>query len=353
MRYKKNHNLPQGMPGLFDDMASSLFPEAAPMPTIPIIERDALKMAQRREPNPPQNLFDQDDTFSPLEEVAPIDRLNFISFGSGSSGNCAYIGDGTSGFLIDAGVDNHKVEIELKRNGIDLRSIKGIVLTHDHSDHVHYAYAMVRGNRHMRIYCTPKVLNGILRRHSISNRIKDYHTPIYKEHPFKIGNFDVLAFEVQHDGTDNAGFFITHGKHALAIATDLGCITDRVDYYMRQANYIMIEANYDDDMLTVGEYPEYLKARIRSKTGHLDNCDTADYLAHIYSEKLRNIFLCHLSKDNNTPELALSTVEEALHRAGVKVVGDCSGSPYSRLAPVQLMALPRFDSTGMISLRLT
>ena len=191
----------------------------------------------------------------------------------------------------------------------------------------------------------------MLRRHSISNRIKDYHRPIYKEHPFKIGPFTLTAFEVMHDGTDNAGFMISYGSHNLVVATDLGCISERADFYMRQANYLMIEANYDDDMLSAGSYPEYLKGRIRSVTGHLDNKVTAEYLARIYTPRLRTIFLCHLSKDNNNPEIALRTVEEALTGAGA-IVGDGSHTPYARLATVQLMALPRFESTPLIPLTL-
>ena len=254
--------------------------------------------------------------------------------------------------LIDAGVDIAKVVDELGRNGIKMDAVKGIVLTHDHSDHVRYVYGLVRKYRHMSVYCTPRTLNGMLRRHCISNRIKDYHRPIYKEHQFNIGNFSLLAFDVMHDGTDNCGFFITHGNHSIAVATDLGCVSERADFYMRQANYLMIEANYDKAMLAAGPYPEYLKARILSDNGHLDNEVTARYLAEIYSPSLRNIFLCHLSKDNNTPEIALKAVEDALHGAGVDIIGDCSGSPYSRMAPVQLLALPRFDSSGLITLRL-
>ena len=351
-RYKRQTNASQSSPGLFDDLESSLFPEIE-MPGVPSIARDARSMASLREATRQNTIFGEDDTFSPLEDLAPIDRLSFISFGSGSSGNCAYIGDGDSGFLIDAGVDCHKVEIELKRNGIDMKSVKGIVLTHDHSDHVHYAYSIVRAHRHMHVYCTPRTLTGLLRRHCISNRITDYHVAIYKEHPFKIGNFSVLAFEVLHDGCVNAGFFISHGKHSMTVATDLGCVSERADFYMRQANYLMIEANYDNDMLTAGSYPEYLKARIRSDNGHLDNKVTAAYLAGIYSERLKNIFLCHLSKDNNSPEVALKTVEDALLATGITSVGDGSGTPYARMAPIQLIALPRFDSTGLITLRLT
>ena len=121
---------------------------------------------------------------------------------------------------------------------------------------------------------------------------------------------------------------------------------------MRRANYLMIEANYGNSMLEAGPYPEYLKARIRSATGHLDNEVTAAYLAQIYTPQLRQIFLCHLSKDNNLPEVALKAVEHALLAAGVPQVGDGSETPYARMAPVQLRALPRFDSTGLVTLRL-
>ena len=105
-------------------------------------------------------------------------------------------------------------------------------------------------------------------------------------------------------------------------------------------------------MLRCGRYPAYLKARIEADDGHLDNTVTARFLSSLLTPRLHNIFLCHLSKDNNTPETALRTIEDALHRTGVAEIGDCSESPYSRMAPVQLMALPRFDSTGLISLRL-
>lgn len=363
-RYKKRPTYNDALPGLFDDLETSrMFQDAEPLPTHPLIER-AARQAMEEEPidfpfdlsatksrrrGKGQEIFNDD--FSPLEVTATTDRLNFISFGSGSSGNCAYIGDGEEGILIDAGVDHHTVVQELRRHGIKMESIKGILLTHDHSDHVRYVYPLIRKRMHMAVYCTPKTLNGLLRRHNISNRIKDYHRAIYKEHPFQIGRFNIVAFEVSHDGTDNAGFYITHGHHHMAVATDLGCITERADFYMRRANYLMIEANYDDAMLTNGHYPEYLKGRIRSNTGHLDNRVTAQYLAQIYNPSLRNIFLCHLSKDNNTPEIALSTVESALAALGI-TVGDGSNTPYARMAPLQLMALPRFDATGLIPLTL-
>lgn len=356
-RYKKRPTYSDSLPGLFDDLedSSMIFPGAEPLPTHPSIERAARREANRRagshgEKERPEDMFGESD-FTPLEVKATTDRLNFISFGSGSSGNCAYLGDGEQGIIIDAGVSDDTVISELRRHGITMESIKGILITHDHSDHVRYLYKLIRKRTHISVYCTPKTLTGILRRHRISNRIKDYHHPIYKEHPFRIGRFSILAFEVKHDGTDNSGFYITHGLHNMVVATDLGCISDRADFYMRKANYLMIESNYDDRMLTDGTYAEYLKARIRSDIGHLDNRVTADYLRQIYTPALRYIFLCHLSQDNNTPEIALRATEEALASAGV-TVGDGSNTPYARMASLQLMALPRFDSTPLIPLTL-
>lgn len=369
-RYNKRPKYDSSAPGLFDDfddfrpygagavpVAAPIFPEpegSGSLPVYPAIEEAAAKFrveagSSRAGRRVPDAIFDADD-LTPMEDPAPVDKLGFISFGSGSSGNCAYIGSANGGILVDAGVDAMEVEAELRRFGIGMDSIKGIILTHDHSDHVRFVYPLVRKRPHIGIYCTPRVLNGMLRRHNISRRIKDYHRPIYKEHPFSIGGFSIVAFEVPHDGSDNAGFFITYGRHRIAVATDLGEVTERADFYMRQANYIMLEANYDAAMLAYGTYPEYLKARIRSANGHLCNDDAARYLASIVTPALRRVFLCHLSKDNNTPELALRTVESALASVGI-TVGDGSGSPYANRAPLQLQALPRFDSTGLIPLR--
>lgn len=301
-------------------------------------------VAKHRETQSPEELA------VPDEAIKPHDSLRFISFGSGSSGNCAYIGTRHTGLLIDAGVDNDIVTQELAKNGIDISTIRGILITHDHADHVRYAYALLRRNTKMSVYTTPKTLSGILRRHSISRRIKDYHKAIYKEFPFKVDDFEITAFETSHDGTDNMGFSITAAGTTFVVVTDTGIITERADYYMRQANNLMIESNYDLDMLIHGHYPEYLKARIRSNTGHLDNADCAAYLAQICSPSLRNIFLCHLSEDNNTPDIAISAARNAIAARGM-TVGDGSGSLDDRKADVHLVALPRFTSSDLFVFR--
>lgn len=271
-------------------------------------------------------------------------QLRFISFGSGSSGNCSYVGTDTCGLLIDAGVDNNFVTKELARNGIDITTIRGILLTHDHGDHVRYSYAILRRNPGMKLYSTIKCLEGILRRHNISRRIKDYHVPIFKEHEYRFDDIIVTPFETSHDGTDNCGFAFQFGDTHFVIATDTGIITERADHYCRQANALMIEANYDDEMLATGRYTEHLKARIRSNTGHLENHATANYLTQIFSPQLKQIFLCHLSEDNNTPETAEVTVGNALRTINVRPATSCASIPPGT---VYIKALPRFRSSDL------
>ncbi|MDE6011036.1 MAG: MBL fold metallo-hydrolase [Muribaculaceae bacterium] len=270
--------------------------------------------------------------------------INYMSLGSGSSGNCCYVGTRHGGFLIDAGVNAADVQTRLNANGVRMENVKGILLTHDHSDHVKYAYTLLRSNKHMRLFCTNRVLNGLLRRHGISKRIKDYHVPIFKEIPFRLAETEITAFDVPHDGTDNMGFSINYDNRNFVIATDLGAITERARHYMSRANYLVIEANYDLRMLLYGPYPEYLKSRIRTDHGHLDNNDTAAFLKEIFSADLKYVFLCHLSKDNNTPAKALKAVRDALESRGVRV-GDGEESILDRQADLQLVALPRFEPT--------
>ena len=270
--------------------------------------------------------------------------LFYISFGSGSSGNCCYLGTRNAGILIDAGILTETVVDTLKENGIKMENIVGICLTHDHGDHVKYAYNIVRKHKHMKVYCTNRVVNGMLRKHNISKRIKDYHSPIFKEIPFKLGDFEITAFDVPHDGDDNMGFFVRHGDKNFVVATDLGAISERARHYISQAHYLMIEANYDKEMLIKGTYPDYLKRRIQTDRGHMDNVETAAFLSEIYTPQLKYIFLCHLSNDNNTPEIALNTISKALKDKGL-TIGTAQETIEDRKADVQLMALPRLEPT--------
>ncbi len=333
MAERNKHNYTQHLdelPGLFDwvDMTRA------------DIAGDVIDNAKAKY-TPDTDIFEMSE-----QAIEPDETLQFISFGSGSSGNCAYVGTNHGGVLIDAGVDNNFVTSELLRNGIDIDSIAGIVLTHDHSDHIKYAYSLLRRNRNMLLYCTPKVFNGLLRRHNIPRRIKDYHKAIYKEFTIEIAGLSITPFEVSHDGSDNVGFAIEGAGIKFVVTTDTGYITERADYYMRHANVLMIESNYDAEMLRHGSYPEYLKARIVSDHGHLDNVVTAGYLGQIApAGELTHIFLCHLSHDNNTPDIAIAAVKSALASAGCEVAEGAGRKG------IQLYALPRFGSSPLVVVR--
>lgn len=296
-----------------------------------------------------QDFDSEPATPAPQHDTPPREQsasgLAFISFGSGSSGNCSYIGTAEQGVLIDAGIEPDKVFDALHRNGIKPTAVKAIVLTHDHQDHVRYVYKTIRTyNKNLAVYCTMRVMNGLLRRHNISRRIREYKIDIWHETPFKIAGMEFTAFETSHDGTDNVGFSIRFGDYTFVVATDMGVITERAAHYMAQANFLMIESNYDRAMLDNGRYPEYLKQRVRGPHGHLDNAVAADFVARHASKRLQWVFLCHLSNDNNTPQIALRTMRAALESAGL-TVGDASNTPDQRNRDVQLYALPRYESS--------
>ena len=307
-------------------------------------------LPKREEKKPEVKEADEVEGFGAVVTEPERKPLYFMSFGSGSSGNCSYVGTESGGILIDAGVDYECVFEKLRQNGVTPSMVKGVCLTHDHSDHIRYAYGIARKYKHIRIYCTNRSLNGILKRHNVSRRIKEYHQPIFKEIEFKLGDLTITPFEVPHDGLDNVGFFVQYGDSKFVAATDLGKVTERAHHYMSQAHFLMIEANYDLEMLENGTYPEHLKSRIKLHTGHLDNEDTARFIDEIYNKELRYIFLCHLSNDNNTPEKAVAVVRGALESKSVSV-GDAMGALEDYDKDVQLMALPRYDCSPWFVLR--
>ena len=288
--------------------------------------------------------------------------LCFISFSSGSSGNMAYLGTPRGGILIDAGIrepvkyhrkkkNPERLDVptldqafaELERNGIGHDMVKGILLTHAHQDHMRCLYPAVSRCR-CSVYCTMGVMDQLLRRCRISSRIRDHHVPIFKEIPFRILDMEITAFETSHD-VKSVGFSIEYEGERFVVATDMGIITERAAHYMCSANYLMLECNYDQDMLETGKYPAMLKDRVKGDKGHLDNAVSAQFVAEHYHKDLRYVFLCHLSKDNNTEEIALSTMRQALEAKGL-TVGDGSNSVDQRSRNVQIYALPCYNASA-------
>ena len=246
-----------------------------------------------------------------------IDRLRFISFGSGSSGNACYIGNLLQGIIIDAGVSPRALKKGMAGAGVSLHSVLGVFVTHDHIDHVCYAgaYAEKLG---LPVFSTHEVHQGIEFHRLMKIKVGASKRSICKGEPFGIGPFEVTAFDVPHDGSDNVGYMVKYRHKTFVIATDLGHIGPNVAAYLTQANYLVLEANYEEAMLEGGPYPRSLKERIRHDEGHLSNHAAATFVSEHHHPNLSHLFLCHLSQENNHPDLALKTVSQALAVKGVR-----------------------------------
>ena len=246
------------------------------------------------------------------------DRISFFSLSSGSCGNCYYLGNAHYGILIDAGLGPRVIRKRLAEYGIEFSAIMAILITHDHYDHIKSAGDLGE-KMHIPVYATREVHRGIANCPMISNNLNGSAKYIEKGKPFQIEELRITAFDVPHDSNDNAGYFFEFDGQRMTLATDVGAITEEVASYIGKANHLVIESNYDEEMLQNGRYPLYLKRRITSGTGHLSNRQTAEFIANNFTPELRNIWLCHLSGDNNNPELAFNTMKEHLAQKGIEV----------------------------------
>src|SRR5690554_45796 len=251
-------------------------------------------------------------------ELFPSEQFSFFSLSSGSCGNCSYLGNDRYGILIDAGLGPRVIKKRLAEYGVDLSSIMAILITHDHYDHIKSA-GYLGEKMHIPVYVTREVHRGIANSPMIRHSLNGSIVYIEKGTPFQIEDFKITPFDVPHDSIDNSGYFFELGNQTLTLATDAGAITDEITHYVGRANHLIIESNYDEELLREGRYPYHLKQRITSGTGHLSNRQTAEFLANNYPSDLRNIWLCHLSGDNNHPELAYETVKEQLVLKGIEV----------------------------------
>lgn len=248
-----------------------------------------------------------------------MDKLRFISFASGSSGNCYYIGNMHHGVLIDAGIGPRTIKKRLKEAGLDFSHIMAVFVTHDHVDHIK-GVGSLGEKHHIPIYSTRLVHEGIARCYGMTEKLSNASKRfIEKNETISIFDFHITAFSVSHDSTDSVGYTVHYRGKRFTVATDLGYICESAAEHIRKANYLVIEANYDEQMLQTGHYPYHLKKRVAANTGHMDNKHTAHFLAENYHDKLEYVYLCHLSKDNNKPALAYETVSAGLKERGIQV----------------------------------
>lgn len=259
------------------------------------------------------------------QQAAPITshqqnkpHMKFISFGSGSSGNCYYLLEDGIGLIIDAGIGIRSFKKYFREYGFTYPTLKAILVTHDHTDHVK-AVGALSGEYNLEVFATEEVHKGILNNYYAHKKVRPELCRTYLPgDDWSIGPFHITTFTVPHDASHNCGYFIETATTNFCFITDAGSFTPEMISFIRRARNLVIEANYDAAMLDEGLYPLHLKKRIKAPTGHACNAETARILEENLAATTENIWLCHLSEENNHPELARKTIAQALERSDCK-----------------------------------
>lgn len=242
--------------------------------------------------------------------------LLFRTFCSGSDGNCTFISDGATHILIDAGLSARAFESAMQNTGVSAADLCGILVTHEHIDHCR-GLDVIAAKYDIPVYATPgtwtMLERKLVKRVPLKNRI-----PVDSAADFYIRDFNVQPFATPHDCAEPVAYaLVNHGKRVV-VATDMGYAKRGFVDWIKSADILLLESNYDPEMLTNGRYSPSLKARIAGRFGHLSNSDcSAVLVAAVTGGSVRTVRLGHLSKNNNTPSLALTESKDALWGAGV------------------------------------
>ena len=232
--------------------------------------------------------------------------------GSGSKGNSTYIECGDTGILIDAGLSCAQIEKRLKTINVNPYSIKAILVTHEHADHIYGAPAFAQ-KYGARIYTHKDTWQAM--EHKFDNLAYSQMIDICND--FAINDIHISTFDLSHDAAHCLGYTLTHGNNKMSIATDLGFVTDKILHNLIGSDIVVLESNHDISTLINNQnYPLYLKNRILSNHGHLNNNAAADSIVQMLGYNVRGVILAHLSEQNNSPQLAQKTVCDTLSKAG-------------------------------------
>lgn len=236
----------------------------------------------------------------------------FTSLYSGSAGNCSVVRCGAQYLMIDMGKSCRATLNALKELELPIEDLRGLLLTHEHSDHVGGLNVFLK-RHHIPVYGRSETLDELYDRGITP---PDAELIAIEGRTEPVGGFEVTAFPTSHD-VPCCGYRIkAPDGSVMAIATDLGYLSDTVDKNLAGANLVALEANYDLHSLRYGPYPSYLKRRIESDRGHLDNRVCAEKVVSLMQDGCKNFALCHLSQENNTPQMALGAIYNRLTETG-------------------------------------
>ncbi len=251
--------------------------------------------------------------------------LFIASLNSGSNGNCYYIGNDTDAVLIDAGISCRETEKRMKRLALDIKNVKAIFISHEHGDHISGAEALLKKHR-LPIFITAATLG-----HSRLRIDPDLVKGFRANQPVSVGDLTVLAFPKQHDAIDPHSFVISYNGVNIGVFTDIGSPCSNVINHFSQCHVAFLEANYDEHMLENGRYPIHLKRRISGDKGHLSNNQALElFIKHKHPE-LSLLYLSHLSKDNNSPHVALEIFAPYAEDTDIVVASRYKETPVYRM----------------------
>ena len=241
--------------------------------------------------------------------------MRLLSIASGSSGNSIYVGSDRTHILVDAGISNKRIEEGLRKAGISGSDISGICITHEHSDHIRGLGVLAR-KYEIPIYATKETIKAIKNDMTLGSYSHELFREITPDKEFSVGDISIDPFHIYHDAADPVGFRFSCEGRTAAVATDMGHYDDYIVDRLSGIQALLVEANHDVRMLESGSYPYYLKRRILSDYGHLSNENCGRLISRILNDDTVHIFLGHLSKENNYPDLAFEAVKCEILQSG-------------------------------------
>ena len=233
--------------------------------------------------------------------------MDLTSIASGSSGNCICVGTEQTHVLIDAGISGKRIESGLNSIGMKTAEMDGILITHEHIDHVS-GLGVVARRYGLPMYATPKTIEAIMRMKSVGNIDESLFHPICPDEEFTIGELTIHPMSISHDAADPVAYLMKNGEKSIGVVTDLGEYDTHITALLQGVDALLLEANHDVHMLEAGPYPYELKRRILSAYGHLSNESCGRLLGEVLHDAFQTVVLGHLSKENNYPQLAYEAV---------------------------------------------
>ena len=263
--------------------------------------------------------------------------FRFCSLYSGSSGNSLFVQTNKTKILVDSGESGKKIISALSDIDVNIEEIDAILVTHEHIDHVK-SLGTLSKKFNIPIYTNIETLEAMPEQ---KNKIKEENINLFNiSKDFQIGDLQIHPFSIPHDAANPCGFNIYNKTKKISIATDIGHITPEIISNLEKSSFLMLESNYDPNILKCSSYPYHLKERISGPYGHLSNSAAGETISHLLNSGLKTVMLGHLSKENNFPELAYKTVmEEILYK---------NNNYYKKENSINLSVATRFNHTPII-----